>query len=136
MQVAIRSHGFPLTTAIEAYVQRRLRTALSHAIHHIRAVTVVLLDINGPRGGRDKVCRVRVTVKDRPVMVIDDTEDNLYLAIDRAADRAGRTTARKLAQLLRKPRTMQRRFEAARQVDVPDTGDDASADNVPLKGGR
>ena len=136
MQVAIRSHGFPLTTAIEAYVQRRLRTALSHAIHHIRAVTVVLLDINGPRGGRDKVCRVRVTVTDRPVMVIDDTEDNLYLAIDRAADRAGRTTARKLAQLLRKPRTVQRRVEAARQVDVPDTGDDASADNVPLKGGR
>ena len=136
MQVAIRSHGFPLTTAIEAYVQRRLRTALSHAIHHIRAVTVVLLDINGPRGGRDKVCRVRVTVTDRPVMVIDDTEDNLYLAIDRAADRAGRTTARKLAQLLRKPRTVQRRVEAARQVDVPDTGDDASADDVPVKGGR
>jgi ribosome-associated translation inhibitor RaiA len=136
MQVAIRSHGFPLTTAIESYVQRRLHTALSHAIHHIRAVTVVLLDINGPRGGRDKVCRVRVTVKDRPVMVIDNTEDNLYVAIDRAADRAGRTTARKLAQLLRKPRSMQRRVDTARQADVPDAGDDASADNAHVEGVR
>ena len=130
MQVAIRSHGFPLTTAIEDYVQRRLRTALSHAMHHIRAVTVVLLDINGPRGGRDKVCRVRVMVKDRPVMVIDDTEDNLYVAIDRAAERAGRTTARKLAQLLRKPRTMQRRIEAGRVATAPEAGDNAGDDAI------
>jgi putative sigma-54 modulation protein len=136
MQVAIRSHGFPLTESIRAYVERRLQSALSHAIHHIRAVTVVLLDINGPRGGRDKVCRVRVMVKDRPVMVIDDTEDNLYVAIDRAADRVGRTTARKLAQLLRKPRTMQRRVEADRKAFVPGAATDAAGDDDFVKDGR
>jgi putative sigma-54 modulation protein len=104
MQLAIRSHGFPLTEALRAHVERRIRFALSHATARIRSVTVVLSDINGPRGGRDKACRVRVAIKDNPVMVIDDTETNLYSAIDRAADRAGRTLSRILGRMVKRSR--------------------------------
>ena len=104
MNLAIRSHGFPLTPALRDYTERRLRFALSHAAGKLHGITVVLSDINGPRGGRDKCCRVRITVKDQPVMVIDDTEDNLYFAIDRAADRAARTVSRRMARLARRAR--------------------------------
>jgi putative sigma-54 modulation protein len=104
MQLAIRSHGFPMTESLRAYTERRLRFALSNAAGKVNAVTVVLSDINGPRGGRDKCCRVRISARDRQVMVIDDIEDNLYLAIDRAADRAGRTVARNLGRMITQKR--------------------------------
>ena len=104
MQLAIRSHGFPLTESLRAHVERRIRLALSHAAARIRTVTVVLSDSNGPRGGLDKACRVRIAIKDSPVMVIDDTEANLYSAIDCAANRAGRKVNRILGRMLKRSR--------------------------------
>lgn len=100
MQFAIRSHGFPMTEALREHAERRLRFALSNTALRISGITVVLSDINGPRGGRDMCCRVRVRVKDQPVIVIDHVEDNMYFAIDRAADRAGRTVARRLGRAI------------------------------------
>ena len=55
-----------------------------------------LSDINGPRGGADKRCHLQVVLKGLPDVVIEDTEADLYVAIDRATDRAGRTVVRKI----------------------------------------
>ncbi len=55
-----------------------------------------LSDENGPRGGEDKRCRVRVGVDGPQDVVVEDVESDLYIAIDRAADRAGRVVARRL----------------------------------------
>ena len=54
--------------------------------------------INGPRGGEDKCCHVRVELAQLTDVVIEDTEVDMYAAIDRAADRAGRTVGRRLAR--------------------------------------
>ena len=59
---------------------------------------VRLSDINGPRGGADKCCHIQVVLPQLPDVVIEDTEVDLYAAIDRAADRAGRTVDRRLAR--------------------------------------
>ncbi|MFQ5488034.1 MAG: hypothetical protein ACE5ET_06285, partial [Gammaproteobacteria bacterium] len=55
-------------------------------------------DINGPRGGADKCCQIQVILSHVPNVIIKDTETDLYVAIDRAADRAGRTVGRRLAR--------------------------------------
>jgi ribosome-associated translation inhibitor RaiA len=55
-----------------------------------------LSDINGPRGGADKRCHVRVVLDGLHDVVIEDIEADLYVAIDRATDRAGRTLVRKI----------------------------------------
>ncbi|MGI8894089.1 MAG: hypothetical protein ACR2HE_00270 [Casimicrobiaceae bacterium] len=41
--------------------------------------------INGPSGAMDKRCRIRVMMNGLSAVVIEDTEADLYLAIDRAA---------------------------------------------------
>lgn len=98
MNIDIRANGFALTEALREYVARRLRFTLTRADEHVRRVSVHLGDVNGPRGGRDKRCRVRVMLRDRPDVVIDDVETDLYAAIDRAANRAGRCVARCVAR--------------------------------------
>lgn len=98
MRIHIQSLGFELTAAISDHAVRRLRFALTHAADHIRRVTVRLSDINGPRGGSDKCCRILVTMEKLPEVAIEDIESDLYVAIDRAADRAARTVTRRIGR--------------------------------------
>jgi len=98
MQIDIRARGFELTNALRDHAERRLRFALSRAEASLGRVTLRLSDINGPRGGADKHCHLRVALKRLTAVVVEDTQIDLYVAIDRAADRAGRTVERRLAR--------------------------------------
>lgn len=96
MQIDIQTHGFALTDALRDYAGRRLRFALARAAEQVRRIKVDLSDVNGPRGGIDKRCRIRVVFRGLEAVLVEDTEADLYLAIDRAADRIGRTVVRRL----------------------------------------
>lgn len=94
MQIHIQSQGFALTEALRDHAVRRLRFGLTRGGDHIRRIEMRLSDINGPRGGADKRCSIVVALESLPDVVIEDIENDLYVAIDRAADRASRSVAR------------------------------------------
>lgn len=121
MQVTIHASGFVLTEALRRYTEQRLRTALGWAGQHMRKLVVYLADINGPRGGVDKRCRVQVQLSAGREVIIEDIEDDLYIAIDRAAGRADRAVVRQVER--------QRGFTHAR-IAGPDQAlpDDAEGD--------
>ncbi|MGB4811218.1 MAG: HPF/RaiA family ribosome-associated protein [Methylophilaceae bacterium] len=96
MQTIIQSRGFVLTQALQAYTHKRLSYAISFAGEYIQRVTVRLSDINGPRGGEDKRCQLILKMQGMPSVVIVDIESDLYIAIDRAVERASRTLTRAL----------------------------------------
>jgi putative sigma-54 modulation protein len=98
MQLDIQTQGFDLTYAISGYIDRRLASGLGRSAHHVSRVAVLLADINGPRGGIDKRCRIRVRLDPSVEVVVEDTQSDLYTAIDRAAKRVGRSVARKLGR--------------------------------------
>lgn len=98
MQIDIQTRNFRLTDALRGYIERRLRFTLSNKDEHIHRVLVRLSDINGPRGGADKCCHIQIKLTQLPDVVIKDTEVDLYAAINRAADRAGRTVSRRLTR--------------------------------------
>ncbi len=100
MQIDIQSRGFTLTDALLSYSQRRILFALTYCSGHINRVVIRLSDINGPRGGADKRCHVQIMLAGIPDVVIEDTEVDLYAAIDRAVDRARRTVVRKVDRQL------------------------------------
>ena len=99
MRVNIQASGFVLTDSLKAYTEKRLVTALGWAGGHMRELHVSLSDINGPRGGRDKRCRILVQIAGGRSVVIEDTETDLYHAIDRAAERVDRAVVRRIEQL-------------------------------------
>lgn len=96
MRIDTQANGFELTEALRQHAERRLQFAISWAGHDVRRVVVRLSDINGPRGGKDKRCTIQIPLPRGQDVLIEDTESDLYVAIDRAADRAGRALARKL----------------------------------------
>ena len=96
MQINVQALGFDLTQALREHTERRMHFALGRANGQVSRLTVRLSDLNGPRCGEDKRCQLRITLTDAPEVLIEDTEADLYVAIDRAAERAGRTVARRL----------------------------------------
>ncbi|MEY3200637.1 MAG: hypothetical protein RIR70_187 [Pseudomonadota bacterium] len=98
MELDIRAKGFELTAAIEQHIRRRLQFALDWARHGIGRVTVRLSDENGPRGGLDKRCAIVVSLPAQSELVIEDTRDDIYRAIDHAVERLGRNLAKRLAR--------------------------------------
>jgi putative sigma-54 modulation protein len=98
MQITIQSRGFYLTEALRSHIERRIRFALGRSTDQVRSVNVNLSDLNGPRGGEDKRCQVRVAAAGVAGVIVEDVEADLYVAIDRAADRAGRTLERRLTR--------------------------------------
>lgn len=96
MQIDIQSRSLQLTGSLLEHVAQRVRDLLAHARDHIRNVKVQLIDINGPRGGRDQRCVIQVKLNRLPVVVTEETQVDVRLAIDRALDRAGRSVKRRL----------------------------------------
>ena len=102
MDVRIRSREIPVTEALRLHVNRRLSFALDRFANRIGTVTVRVRDLNGPRGGRDKCCRMELKLSPLGRVVIDERADDLLVAIDKATDRLGASIAR----LLKKTRHM------------------------------
>ncbi len=98
MQLDIQARGFALSDAMRNYTLKRLRFALGRDDNVVMRARVRLADINGPRGGVDKRCQIELALAGQANIVIEDTEADLYFAIDRACERAMRTLTRRLAR--------------------------------------
>ncbi len=95
MQIDIQALDFTLTDRLRAHVEQRLRFTLTRLQGRMRRVSVRLSDVNGPKGGVDKRCLVRIKTNGLPDIIVEDTEANLYVAVNRAVDRARRTLERR-----------------------------------------
>ncbi|MBK9032880.1 MAG: HPF/RaiA family ribosome-associated protein [Myxococcales bacterium] len=94
MKIVIRTRDLDLTPELLDRVRRRAQFALGRLGPAIRGLDVTLADVNGPRGGVDKLCRMRVRGDDLPTVVVEATDLELTAAIDAAAERAGRAVVR------------------------------------------
>jgi ribosome-associated translation inhibitor RaiA len=101
MSIEIRSKDFSVTDSIREHAQRRVGTALrSFGIDSYRTVRRVIVrvgDLNGPRGGEDKFCRIAAEVG-HGTLVVEDTDSDLYTAITRAARRFALRASRQLTR--------------------------------------
>ena len=98
MNINIQARGFPLTEGLREHTRKRLQFALGWASHGLRLINVSLTDVNGPRGGNDKRCRIQIPIAGGRDVVIENSEADLYAAISRAAERTEQILARRLAR--------------------------------------
>lgn len=103
-----------VSDSTKEYLERRIEFSLGRFESAINTVAVTLADTNGPRGGVDKQCRLRIDLAgDKQPLIAEATEEELKAAIDVASDRASRLIAKQLDR-----RTNGRRVKAVELVDV------------------
>lgn len=98
MKIVIRTHAVTLTESLRALVGRRLAAAFDRLRPGVQAVDVTLIDVNGPRGGVDKHCRLRVHGAASAPVVVTSVAAELEAAISAAAERAARVVVRDRAR--------------------------------------
>ena len=94
MTLSVVDRNGMLTDELRELLDRRLSYALSRFESRIRRKTVVIEDVNGPRGGVDKLCRVTVKLNRLSDVVISEEGADISTSITRAAERIGRAVAR------------------------------------------
>lgn len=116
MRIEIRGQNVGLTPALEEYAVRRFTTALRRFDKRVSSVTIRFVDENGPRGGVDKHCQAELHMPRLRGVMIDEQNEDLYAAIDAAADRAARIVTREIG------RRRAKRAEAAEHRAAEKTG--------------
>lgn len=96
MNVDLRARGVRLDTRLRDVIDRKLRFGLARFDRAIGRVSVTIADVNGPKGGEDKLCRVRLVTAAGPPIVIEEVDSVTERAVGAAVDRAARNVARRL----------------------------------------
>lgn len=95
MHIAIRTSQLALLPEHRALIGRRAGLAFSRLRTAVTRVDMSLSDVNGPRGGVDKRCRVLVHLEGGAGVFVQDDDSQLASLIDRAIERAGRAAHRR-----------------------------------------
>ena len=95
MQFDIQARGFSLTAGILNHTEQKMQFALQRNDSFITRTRIKLADVNGPRGGVDKKCQIELKLAGEKNIVIEETQSDLYYAIDRASERCMRTLNRR-----------------------------------------
>jgi putative sigma-54 modulation protein len=98
MRIEIHSSSFRLTDELRAFVERRIHFAFNWNHLRLQKITLRLDDINGPKHGIDKSCSIQIPMLYTNPIVIKEVQSDLYVAIDRAIERAAQTLSRKISR--------------------------------------
>ena len=100
MNLILKSRGFTVSEPLRQYVERRAGFALDRCQPSIGRVVVDLEDLNGPKGGVDKACRISAEVTGIRTVCVQERGTHFAAAVDQAC----RRLSYRLHQLLRRGR--------------------------------
>ena len=124
MQLLISGRNFKVGDQLREHIDRRLEFALGKFDAEIDRVEVGLTDVNGPRGGIDKQCRIVAKMRTLGTVVVEDADEDFYTVVSRAADRISRSVSRALDR--RRTVKNSRRRQAQAESPEPEEDDEVA----------
>ena len=97
MLVNIQYRHFSLSAALSKYVKSKIQIMLSRYESKIISINVSLFDINGPKGGEDKCCKIVIKINGATSIVVQQTAEDLYNAINTCSRRVRRAVKRQIS---------------------------------------
>ncbi len=117
--LAVRTSGLKLDPAERERIAARVGSKLGKFALHIERATVRLEDVNGPKGGPDKRCRIKVTLSGRPSLLVEKEGETVQAAFDVAIDAMQRVLRKALQQAEMSAPKPARKARAAREAAAP-----------------
>jgi putative sigma-54 modulation protein len=105
--VSVEGRSGGVTSELRNFAHQRLSVSLCRHSEKVQSAEVWLEDVNGPRGGIDKRCRVRLRLAPRGQATATADAANEFAAVAHAARRAATVLDRK-----------QKRIRAPRRVSA------------------
>src|SRR5262249_53332019 len=96
---SVRPGSVDVVPELQSRIERELGRKIERYAQNVTRVTVRFDDINGPRGGIDTVCRVKLSVKGAGHIVVEaraaDADEAFRVASEQAKTALGRVLERK-----------------------------------------
>jgi len=99
----IRIDGVRLNDDDRAYIRRRLGKLFARYSQAVERITVRVRDVNGPRGGVDVLCRIKVVLRRLPSVVVEHRTAHLRSSLNKAFSAAEGTVSRSLQRRRTRP---------------------------------
>lgn len=96
MNVQISGRKVTVDDELRAHVERRVKFAVGRFSRRISDVKVALADVNGPKGGPDKRCRITLEILPSGSLMTEETDVDLFAAVSGAAERAKHALTKQL----------------------------------------
>jgi ribosome-associated translation inhibitor RaiA len=94
MDIDVRGRNLSLSVPQRDLAGKRVSSALDRFERRLRRVAIVIEDVNGPKGGADKRCRIRATGERGFAVQAQGTDISVLAAVDRAADAIARNVSK------------------------------------------
>ncbi len=96
MKRELRVRHLPVEPRFRELCERNLLSSLGRFEAHLRRVQLWIEDLNGPRGGRDLRCVLRVGLRRGGAVTVESTESRPELAVGEVFDRGRSALVRTL----------------------------------------
>jgi ribosome-associated translation inhibitor RaiA len=102
----IRVLGTNLNKNTRVYMRQKVSRALRKFAQSIERVTVRVKDVNGPRGGIDQLCRIKVVLSKLPSVLVETRHAVLDVAFRNVLARTERAVGKSVQRRRMKPRKL------------------------------
>ncbi len=99
MEVHTLDRNVGITPDQKENIERRLQFAFDRFSSHIRTVDVSLSDVNGPKGGDDLQCRMKIVLHGKGDIIVEGKGVSVEAIISETADRAALAVSRRVDRL-------------------------------------
>ena len=96
MELTVTNLNIDLCHENRSLIRQKTRQTFNKVCHSVQRIKVIINDINGPKGGKDKHCRVIIYAKGMPDIIITDNQTTVMAAVNIALSRARVTLLRKV----------------------------------------
>ena len=97
--ISIRARSVDWSDELRDIVERRISFAVDRYKTQVKYISVYLADVNGPRGGVDKICQITADLDHGdPVMILEkgiEIEPTVNRALSKLSYRVGRRLQRR-----------------------------------------
>ena len=99
MEVHILDRNVGITPRQRDHIDRCLLFAFHRFSSHVRSIDVWLTDVNGPKGGDDLQCRIKVVLDEKGELVVEGKGVSVEQVASESIDRAAIAVSRRLDRL-------------------------------------
>lgn len=96
MKLELTARGIEISSDLREFIAKRVHFSFGRFAGRIRRLSIRLADLNGPRGGIDQCCDVRVNAGLPRKIVVRERQATIHAAIAIAMGRAERVVQRQI----------------------------------------
>lgn len=96
MELTVTDLNVDLSKKSKRQIRHKIRRMFERVCDKVYAIKVVINDINGPKGGMDKICRVIIRAKGSKDVIVTVNKESSMAAVHTALSRARATLLKKV----------------------------------------